>query len=304
MRRLTTEEFIERSRAIFGDKYDYSLVKYKTNKIKVDIICPIHGVFHQTPNIHLAGHGCLKCADARGGEKRRSTTDGFIARAEKIHHGKYDYSSVRYVNNHTLVDIICPTHGQFSQIPSAHLSGEGCCKCALEKSTKANLCTREEFINKAKKMHGERYDYSKLVYRGNSQRVEIICRQHGSFLQFPYCHISGNGCPRCKESRGERLVAKELDMRNIKYESQKRFPGLRNKLPLAFDFYLPDKNIVIEYNGQQHYVAVKLWGGVEQLNKTQERDKIKRDYCLKNGIQLIEIKYDENIEEKLTKYLQ
>jgi hypothetical protein len=123
-RRKTTEEFIIDAYCKHGDRYNYRLVEYKNNKTKVKIICPIHGIFEQTPHGHLRGYGCLEC----GGSKRL-TTEEFIKKAKDIHGDKYDYSLVEYKNNKTKVKIICHEHGPFEQTPNDHLKGFGCPKC-------------------------------------------------------------------------------------------------------------------------------------------------------------------------------
>ena len=116
MKKLTTNEFIEKSRKVHGDKYDYSKVNYVNAKTKVCIICPIHGEFWQTPDLHLQGSGCSLC-----GGKIQLSEDEFIRRANLVHNNKYDYSKVNYINYHTKICIICPIHGEFWQEPANHL---------------------------------------------------------------------------------------------------------------------------------------------------------------------------------------
>jgi superfamily II DNA or RNA helicase len=188
-RKLTTEEFIKRAKEVHGDKYDYSKVEYKSAKEKVCIICPLHGEFWQIPSNHLHGYGCPKCS----GKNR--TTEDFIAEARKIHGDKYDYSKVEYVNTKTKVCIICPEHGEFWQNPCDHLIGKGCPKCSG-----VNKSNTEEFVKKAKEIHGDKYDYSKVFYINNKTKVCIICTEHGEFWQTPINHLNGQGCPICCES--------------------------------------------------------------------------------------------------------
>jgi hypothetical protein len=132
MRRLTTEEFVKKSKIIHGDKYDYSLVEYKNAKTKVKIICPIHGVFEQTPDNHLQEKGCPECRYIKSGNKKRLTIEDFINRSNNIHDNKYDYSLVKYKGWTTKIKIICPVHGIFEQTPGSHLSGRGCVKCTYK----------------------------------------------------------------------------------------------------------------------------------------------------------------------------
>ena len=137
---------------------------------------------------------------------RKLTREAFIEKARKIHGNKYDYSKVFYINSKTSVIIICPIHGEFLQRPNNHLLGQGCPKCKAEKS--ARRSTREDFIEKARKIHGDKYDYSKVVYINNSTPVIIICPEHGEFLQTPQAHLSGHGCAKC---RNEKLSMERRD---------------------------------------------------------------------------------------------
>lgn len=180
--------FIAKARSIHGNTYDYSHVIYKNAKTKVNIVCRLHGEFEQTPDRHINQKcGCPACA---GNQKLNSQT--FIEKARKVHGDLYDYSEIHYVNNRTPVTIVCKKHGAFVQTPSNHLRGKGCKYCAN------NLCaTSIGFIKKARQVHGDKYDYSKVTYYNNRKPIVIICDVHGEFLQIPYVHLSGSGCPKC-----------------------------------------------------------------------------------------------------------
>lgn len=276
---LTTEEFIKRAKEIHGDKYNYSKVKYVNNHTKVCIICPKHGEFWQIPSNHLLGFGCNKCSG-----KKKKDTEEFITEAKKIHGNKYDYSKVEYTNNSTKVCIICPEHGEFWQTPNKHLRGNGCPVCRINKKL-----TLEGFIERAKKIHGNEYDYSKVVYVNERTKVCIVCPEHGEFWQLPSNHISGAGCPKCKrrKSKLEKMVENFLISENIKYEGQKNFEWLKYKNNMYLDFYLPDKNLAIECQGEQHSKPVKFFGGKKELEYVIKRDKKKKELCERNGITLI-----------------
>lgn len=126
-KRLTTEEFITRSREVHGHKYDYSLMEYVKSSVKVRIICPIHGVFEQSPNNHVSmKQGCPQCAV----EQRYLNTREFIKHAREVHGDRYDYSLVEYLNNRSKVRIICSEHGVFEQTPDNHLKGCACPQCS------------------------------------------------------------------------------------------------------------------------------------------------------------------------------
>lgn len=131
----------------------------------------------------------------------RYTTETFIEEARKIHRDKYDYSQVKYVNSRTKVKIICPKHGIFEQTPHGHLTGRGCYKCGNKKQQQSRCLTTEQFIEKARKIHGNKYDYSLVEYKKNSIKVKIICPKHGVFEQTPVTHLRGSGCRRCTKKK-------------------------------------------------------------------------------------------------------
>lgn len=186
-RNLTTDAFIAKAREKHGGKYDYSKVRYTDSQTKITIICPEHGEFEQIPNNHLSGKGCPKC-----GGVAKLTTDEFIARSRNVHGDKYDYSKVRYVNARCKVTIICPEHGEFEQKAGKHLSGQGCPNCVSFARS-----TTDMFVMKARKVHGDKYDYSKVKYVNGKTKVTIICPEHGEFEQMPSSHLKGHGCVKC-----------------------------------------------------------------------------------------------------------
>lgn len=284
---LTIKEFIKMAKSVHGEKYDYSQVQYKGNKMPVIIKCPIHGIFYQTPHKHLCGHGCPKC-----GGTNLSNSEDFIEKAKSIHGTKYDYSKVKYVNAKEKVCIICPEHGEFFQKPNNHLNGQGCPKCGH--SGKWRKSDTKTFIGKSEEIHNKKYDYSKVKYVNNRLKVCIICPTHGEFWQVPAYHLSGNGCPKCKASWLEREISMYLDKHSVKYEYEKRFSWLEKK---SLDFYLPDYNIAIECQGIQHFFPVQYFGGIEKYNSTVVRDREKQESCSKNGITLYYYTH-ENFEGK------
>jgi len=304
MRKLTTEQFIEKAKKVHGELYDYSLVEYENNDTKIKIVCKIHGVFTQIPKNHLIGIGCRECCFINRGIKLTGTTEQFIEKAKKVHGELYDYSLVEYENNDTKIKIVCKIHGVFTQIPKNHLIGIGCRECCFINRGIKLTGTTEQFIEKAKKVHGELYDYSLVEYENNGTKIKIVCKIHGVFTQTPNRHLSGTRCPTCSESKGETFIADYLIKKQIKFEQQKRFPDCKYKYPLPFDFYLPEQNIFIEFNGIQHYKEDKKHFHKENSFEYQKlRDSIKRKYGKKNGT-YIEIKYNSDIEKVLNKALE
>ncbi len=298
MKRLTTEEFIEKAKNVHDNKYNYSLVEYKNNHEKIKIICPKHGIFEQEAGSHLSGCGCPKCyEESRHFQTKTKTTEQFIKEARKIHGDKYDYSLVEYYNALTKIKIICPTHGVFEQTPSKHINTkQGCPYCAGKKTT-------ELFIEKAKKIHGDKYNYSLVDYKKDDTSVKIICPIHGVFEQTPSNHLhktKPQGCPKCSVSKGEMKIRNFLKEKNIVFEEQKKFSDCKNKRELPFDFYLPENNLLIEYQGEQHYKAVDYFGGEKKLHLQRHRDWLKREFARSNGMTLLTISYkDYNIVEKI-----
>ncbi len=221
-RKRTQEEWVNLCTEKHKGKYDYSETEFKLPREdgKVKIICPIHGEFWQTPSSHLSGKGCPKCV-----KNRRLTLEGFIERAKKIHGDKYDYSKVEYVNSWTKLCIICPIHGEFWQIPQGHLIGQGCPKCAREMLKSINTMKTDTFIEHAKKIHGNKYDYSEVCYINNHTKVCVKCPIHGEFYIRPLNHLHlKQGCPKCAniECLGNDMFIKRAnEIHNNKYDYSK-----------------------------------------------------------------------------------
>ena len=287
--------FLDRSNEIHNNKYDYSLVEYIGVKNKIKIICPIHGEFKQTPSSHTKGNGCPKCS-----KSYNYTNSEYIEKVNKIHNNKYDYSLTNYINSITKIKIVCPIHGLFEIKPYTHMYGQGCKKCGILKRS----LSQNEFIKRSISKHGNIYDYSKVKFKNTYTRVDIICTKHGLFSQNPYHHMIGVGCPKCKQSKGELMVRNYLENNNIGYIQQKKFINCFYIKELPFDFYLEDYNLCIEYDGEQHYKPNKHFGGEYTFNEIIKKDNIKNNFCKKEGINLLRIRYDENIEEKLNNYFK
>ena len=292
--KLTTDEFIEKSMRVHGNKYDYSKVEYVGAKGKVCIVCPEHGEFLQVPNNHLNGYGCPKCAG------RGLSQDEIIERFRSVHGDKYDYSKVVFTRMRDKVCIICPEHGEFLQSPSDHIFGCGCPKCGnTDTWDKRGRITTDEFIEKSMRVHGNKYDYSKVEYKNNRTKVCIICNKkhkngqiHGEFWQTPNCHLTGNGCPKCRNSRLEENMMVLLKNNGIRYVTEKTFDWLKDKQKMFLDFYLPDYKVAIECQGIQHFIPIKRGKMSDEQSKLlfdeiKKRDNKKLTLCKKHGIRLL-----------------
>ncbi len=293
-KKRTIEIFVNASKIVHGDKYDYSKVDYVNDKTRVTIICSIHKEFNQTPSHHLQGYGCRKCS-----KHPVTDTAEFITRANILHGDLYDYSNVEYTKSNKKVIIICRIHGPFQQVPGGHLQGGGCPECGGSRKK-----TTEEFIIGSKKQHGDVYDYSNVNYVNAKTHVTIICPKHGEFMQAPDSHLHGNGCPTCNSSKGALAVFKHLLKHQISYETEKRFDKCKYKKTLPFDFYIPKINLLIEFDGEQHYKPVEVFGGVEAFEKQQIKDVIKNKYAKENNYYLVRIRDINNIEIVLKPYIE
>jgi len=276
---LTLEEFIKRAKEIHGDKYDYSKVNYKGRLYKVCILCPEHGEFFQFANIHLQGHGCPKCGRIKRDNSCKKSLDYIKEKCNILFNNKYKILNTDYNGTYSTLNILCPEHGIFKSTANRLLSGHSCPKCGGN----APLTT-EEFIKRAKEIHGDKYDYSKVDFISTNKRVKIICPKHGEFLQFANGHLSGCGCPHCNQSSLEREVSVFLNKENIKYIHQKRAKWLGRQ---SLDFYLPEYNIAIECQGIQHFKACEHFGGEERFKKDIELDKNKYKLCQEHNIKIL-----------------
>lgn len=300
-KKYTTEEFIEKARQVHGNKYDYSKVNYQGCYQKVKIICPDHGPFWQTPAKHLSGQKCPKCSKVF-----RYNTKQWKEEAGKKHNHKYDYSKVIYKGNKEKVKIICPIHGIFEQQAGNHMHGQGCPECANMQMRIDRQWSKDHFVEEAMSIHDNKYDYSKVNYINQNTKVTIICPIHGEFEQFPSAHLRGCGCPKCKGSKGEKQVNAYLDSHSILFEREYNIIApkeIRETGICRIDFYLPEYNAFIEYNGIQHYQSHPYFGGEEGFLKQQQRDEYVRKYCKEYNIHLLEIKYTDDVNMSIEEFL-
>lgn len=312
-KRKTVAEVKSDFRKRWGNLYDYSqITEYTGNKQPLPIVCRKHGSFPMSANSHLRGHGCPKCADERTGDRCRMTYYEFIERAVQVHGYYYDYSLItkdNFVDSKTEVRIICPIHGIFEQTPHDHLSGRGCYKCGKQSMAKKQALTRDEVVRRCNEIFDNKYDYSLFTeYHSKKDIIQVVCPEHGAWPVSVSNHLyRHSGCPHCKRSLGEEKVARFLEEHNIVFEEQYRINNESlfciNSVILV-DFYLPQLNTFIEYNGVQHYKENPLFD-TRTLEQQQERDDAVRYYCKEHGFKLIEIPYTEydNIEKILTKEL-
>lgn len=284
--KLTTEQYIDKANEVHKGKYLYDKTEYINSRSKVCITCPTHGDFWQNASSHLMGVGCPKCANLH-----HYNTREFIDAANIVHNGKYDYSKTEYANSQTKICVICPIHGEFWATPNHHLNGVGCPKCANNRVSEKLSISKDKFIELGKEVHNSKYSYCNVDYKNNRTKVCIICPVHGEFWQIPYHHLKGCGCPKCKQSKLELELYKELQKRNIEFLAQYNSEWLGKQ---SLDFYLPQYNVAIECQGIQHFNPVAYFGGTKRFEENQERDRLKKELCEQNGVKLL---YYSNLKE-------
>ena len=297
-----SQPIIAKFQKVHGDKFDYSKVVYLTAKTKVIVGCKIHGDFLVTPNNHLSGSRCPKCSGR--GFTLTEQLENFVKDGHRIHNNKYDYSLVNITDKK--LTIICPIHGEFQQLRRAHiLNKSGCPTCGKVSAAAKTKLPKEEFVKKANDTHNNRYTYDNVVYQGAHKKVSITCPAHGDFSVTPANHWNkGVGCPSCfnsNPSKGEVKIYDWLTEHNILFEFQKSFPDLYYKSKngrLKYDFYIPDQNLLIEFDGEYHYTPIsfsKSTSAAEQFLLTQTRDRLKTEYAEKNGYKLLRIRFNDDI---------
>lgn len=290
-KKVTTEEFTLRSKLQHNGKYSYDRTIYTRACDSIIITCPFHGEFKQIASNHVKGLGCRKCSK----NNYPVDTQVFISRGKEKHKDFYDYSKVEYTNNSSKVIITCPDHGDFLQTPASHtILGNGCNKCA-----KLYPPTTKEWIKRAHRIFDNYYDYSKTEYVNARTKVTIICPTHGEFSKSPNDHINGHqGCRQCNHSKGERQIRLFLKKKKIDFIIEKRFHDCKNKRSLPFDFFLPSMNLLIEYDGKQHFEPVQFKNmtkeqAYNQFLSTKTNDSIKTNYAQRQDIKLLRISYKQ-----------
>lgn len=307
-----TAYFISRARTTHGDKYGYENTVYINSRLKVEIFCKTcEKSFNQMADHHVRGRGCPSCGKKKAAlilKDREISKEEFIARSTSKHGNRYDYGESVFHNTSTKVKIFCREHGEyFWQLPKKHMMGHGCKKCGVDKMTATNRDvlgkSTNKFIDQAKLVHGnDRYRYDRVEYINKNSKVEIGCSVCDSyFLQSPFNHtVRKQGCPSCSSSKGESIIDCILrdyaDEFGFTLEREKVLPDCEANL--RFDFYIPDLNLAIEYDGEHHYMPVNFSGTncSDALNRSlevvQARDAIKDDYCANSGIMLLRIPFD------------
>jgi len=248
----------------------------------------------------LQGHSCPMCANKHRNDNNKKTHSQFIKELAEV---KPNIEVLEeYINNNTKIKCKCKIDGyEWETTPNCLLNSnsDSCPKCSgnIKKTT-------EQFI---KELAEKNSDIEVLgEYVTTETPIKCKCKiDNHIWTPTPHSLLSGQGCPKCNSSKGEKVIANYLSQHNIKFEEQYKFEDCRFYKTLPFDFYLPNENIAIEYDGKQHYKIVEYFGGLNSFIDTKIRDTIKNKYCKDNNIRLIRIPYWEfnNIEKILDKIM-
>jgi hypothetical protein len=280
-KKIGINDFILNASKKHDNKYQYNLTKFDNRKDKVKIICNIHGVFTQRASDHLRGSGCPCCYK----DKNRMSNNEFVKRSSIIHNNKYNYID-EYKKSHSNIKIECVIHGEFSQKPYAHLSGQGCPKCSVDYND------RDSFIRHSTSKHGGIYKYDNVDYENSSSKVKILCTYHGLFKMTPRSHSIGQRCPKCAKIGISKSEVEWLDELSISESNIHRTINIGNR-----KFYVDAivGNIIYEFYGDYwHGNPKKYKFGINGVNKkpftelykkTIEREKILKE----NGYEIVYI---------------
>jgi hypothetical protein len=272
--------FIKKSTEIHNNKYDYSLVNYSNNRTKIKIICPIHGIFKQTADKHSnRKHGCPSC-----GKTKKITKEYFLSKTNELYGDLFKYPNLSFDNCHDKIEIECTKHGSFYNKLHIHLKTNSCIGCRKERRF-------NEYKKQCEIIHNNKFDYTLTDFSITTNSVQITCTKHGLFEQLLHSHKSGIGCPKCSTSRGETSIINYLIKKEIIYFHQEVVTYLNKKH--IFDFYLPNYNLFIEYDGEQHFKSIDYFGGDDEFKKIIHNDNLKNEYCKLNNINLLRIPYTE-----------
>ena len=264
---------------------DLPIESYSNSYTKIKHKCKKGHIYLQRPNDHLRNNSCPYCAK----NIKKTPKQYYTECKEKC----LDLPIEHYVNIETKIKHKCKKGHIYLQRPNEHLRGQGCPKCYQ------------------KSLHTYRNEWKTLnldkpisnTYVDNKHKLLFKCNKGHVYEQLPNQH-KFYGCPICNESHGEKYIRNYLDKSNIFYEAQKTFNGLKDKTYLSYDFYLPKYNILIEYQGIQHYKPKDYFGGEEQFKLQQLHDKMKKDYAKKNNYKLLELHYSLDTQEKVNRYLE
>lgn len=249
----------------------------------------------------LKGQGCPRCKSLKLHSLKVKSHEQYVDEVNQIHNHNIVVIG-EYVGNRTCILHKCVIDGYvWSATPGNILKGSGCPMCASEKQKLRQMKSHDDYVAQVAVINPNIDVIDQYI--GAEIKILHKCKIDGhEWHVLPSNILSGHGCPVCNASRGEREIINYLIKHNIIYIPQYTFDKCKNKKMLPFDFYLPDYNICIEYDGEQHYRPVDYFGGECGFKQRQYNDSIKTTYCQLHGIQLLRIKYDQDVGIELNKF--
>lgn len=275
---------------------------YLNNKTPIEHKCKIHNYTWTTyPSNILNGHGCKYCGYDETSKKLSLTSEEYLERLQYINSNIEMIG--KYITINDKIEHRCKSHNYtWKTSPASVLQGCGCKYCKSEKISTKLTKTHEAYVNELKIKNPSIIVMEEYINASTPIRHKCLIDGY-EWDATPGNILFGYGCPRCNESKLEKSIRLWLDANNIPYEQNKTFDRCVDKKPLSFDFYLPNFNLCIECQGKQHYEPVQYFGGEERFKIQKYHDDLKKMYCNKNNIELLEISYWENAENKLNNFL-
>jgi hypothetical protein len=311
--RVSKKELTNRIRNKFGNLYEVDENSLTKATSSIRLKCRTHGWFEGILNNLINSSGCPSCSYIKTAAIRNKqlklSKNEIINRFVDLHGDAYSYSETDPDGIGSTVKIHCAKHGYFEQVVSVHLQGKGCPECGREKRRVSQFLQQSEIYTRLKELHGNLFIYPPNVGLDLREAAPIICREHGIFYQPLRIHLNGSGCSECSQSLGARRVSHWLTEHEIYYELEAPIPAGKKGLPLRADFFLPEHNMYIEYDGEQHFKPIAFFGmdektSISVFNEQKERDLAKENWILGKGFELLRIRFDQNVEHQLEKYFQ
>ena len=304
LQRKSHEEFIKEISIINSDIEIKD--KYINGIIKLKCFCKkCKNEWKSAPNKLLMGRGCPVCGRINGAKHKRKNTETFIDELRNINPDIKVCGE--YITAHEKISCECLIcNNIWSATPANLLKNKGCPICSLKKQGINRRTTDNEFKNRISNIHPNIIIND--TYNTELEPISVTCNKCShTWKAIPKNLLQGIGCPKCSISKGEKKIEAFLKSKGFEYITQKTFKdlfGLGNG-SLSYDFYVPNVNALIEFQGLQHYSAIEYFGGEKSFIKQKEHDQRKSDYAVNNGFNLIIIPYwdYDNIEEILNQKL-
>jgi very-short-patch-repair endonuclease len=308
-KKMSLNEFKKQCNKKYNNRFNYDDIVFNLLTDKINLICPDHGPFQTRASTHMhRGSGCYKCGMKNASLLRKTPLHEFKEHCSKKYNNRFNYDNVVFDYTKDKINLICPDHGPFQTIVSTHMHrGSGCNKCAFFSTSVRCKKTQEEVIEGFRNIHGNTFSYSKVEYKDTHSPVIIICLHHGEFKISPCHHLRGTGCSNCKNKTEGKLKIFLEENLLFEIETQFKLEECKRITYLPFDFCIEELKIIIELDGDQHFVQVSNWSSPEY---TQLKDKYKMQKALNNGYTIIRVLQDDvcfdknNWKENLLKAIE